>query len=66
MAQARLLRPIHGGDFAAPQYAFIQSLYSDNHYTSEEYGKQLDEITDKTLKQRLKTATGSMTRMPGP
>jgi phage terminase large subunit len=37
-----------------PQYAFIQSLYSDNHYTSEEYGKQLDEITDKTLKQRLK------------
>ncbi len=35
-------------------YAFIQSLYSDNHYTSKEYGAQLAEISDKALKQRLK------------
>ena len=33
---------------------FVQSLYSDNPYTSEEYGKQLDSITDRTLKERLK------------
>jgi phage terminase large subunit len=37
-----------------PQYAFIQSLYSDNHYTSKEYGEQLAEISDKALRQRLK------------
>src|ERR1700710_1403045 len=36
------------------QYAFIQSLYSDNHYTSKEYGEQLAEISDKALRQRLK------------
>jgi hypothetical protein len=36
------------------QYAFIQSLYSDNHYTSKEYGQQLAEISDKALSQRLK------------
>jgi phage terminase large subunit len=36
------------------QYAFIQSLYSDNHYTSELYGQQLAEISDKALRQRLK------------
>jgi hypothetical protein len=36
------------------QYAFIQSLYSDNHYTSKEYGQQLAEMSDKALRQRLK------------
>jgi len=36
------------------QYAFIQSLYSDNPYTAKEYGAQLDEISDRALKQRLK------------
>ncbi len=35
-------------------YAFIQSLYLDNPHTSEEYGRQLDELTDRALKQRLK------------
>jgi len=34
-------------------YAFIQALYSDNPYTSEEYGKSLESITDKVLKQRI-------------
>lgn len=32
---------------------FIQSLYGDNPYTAEEYGKQLAEIRDITTKQRL-------------
>jgi hypothetical protein len=35
-------------------YAFIQALFSDNPYTAEEYGKQLDEIENTALKQRLK------------
>ena len=34
--------------------AFIQALYNDNPYTSEAYGKQLDTITDRNLKERLK------------
>ena len=33
--------------------AFIQSLYKDNPYTYEEYGKQLSGITDKTMRERL-------------
>ncbi|MCK5612189.1 phage portal protein [Candidatus Pacearchaeota archaeon] len=33
--------------------AFIQSLYNDNPYTRDIYGKQLSEITDKTIKERL-------------
>jgi len=37
-----------------PIYAYIQSLYSDNHYTSDIYGEQLGEIKDKATKQRLK------------
>lgn len=37
-----------------PQYAFIQSLYLDNPHTSEQYGQQLSEISDKALRQRLK------------
>jgi len=36
------------------QYAFIQSLYRDNPYTAEQYGKQLEEISDRALRQRLK------------
>ena len=35
-------------------YAFIQSLYLDNPHTSEEYGRQLSEISDRSLRQRLK------------
>ena len=35
-------------------YAYVQSLYSDNHYTSDIYGEQLSEIADKVTKQRLK------------
>lgn len=34
-------------------YAFIQSLYQDNPYTAEDYGKQLSQIKDKVTKQRL-------------
>jgi hypothetical protein len=33
------------------QYAFIQSLHSDNHYTSKECGQQLAEISEKALRQ---------------
>lgn len=33
--------------------AFIQALYSDNKYTSEEYGKQLSQIRDRIMKERL-------------
>ena len=36
-----------------PAYAYIQSLYSDNYYTADTYGEQLDEISDKITKQRL-------------
>jgi len=35
-------------------YAYIQSLYSDNHYTADTYGEQLSEIEDKVTRQRLK------------
>lgn len=35
------------------EYAFIQSLYGDNPYTAEEYGKQLSQITDLAQKERL-------------
>lgn len=35
-------------------YAFIQALYLDNPHTAEEYGKQLDAISDRANKQRLK------------
>lgn len=34
-------------------YAFIQSLYGDNPFTVETYGKMLAEIKDKKRKQRL-------------
>lgn len=36
------------------QYAFIQSLYSDNFYTSDIYGDNLSEIDDLITRQRLK------------
>lgn len=35
-------------------YAFIQSLYKDNPYTREQSEKRLDQITDPTLRARLK------------
>lgn len=37
-----------------PIYAYVQSLYSDNHFTADTYGEQLSEIDDKVTKQRLK------------
>lgn len=36
------------------EYSFVQSLYKDNHYTADTYGKQLDQISDPILKARLK------------
>ena len=36
------------------QYCFIQSLYGDNEYTAQEYGKMLSEIKDKSTLERLK------------
>ena len=34
--------------------AFVQSLYKDNPHTAEEYGKQLDSMSDENNKARLK------------
>ena len=34
--------------------AFIQSLYTDNPFTATEYGKQLEDIADPVIKERLK------------
>jgi len=36
-----------------PKWAFIQSLYSDNPFTADEYGENLSEITDNATRQRL-------------
>ncbi len=38
----------------AKDIVFIQSLYSDNPYTAEIYGKQLDRIKDPAMRARLK------------
>lgn len=35
-------------------YSFVRSLYSDNNYTSDIYGEQLNEISDKATRDRLK------------
>lgn len=35
-------------------FAFIQSLYQDNPFTADDYGKQLAQISDRVLRQRLK------------
>jgi len=35
------------------EYAFIQSLYGDNPYTAQDYGRMLAQITDKNTKERL-------------
>lgn len=35
------------------EYGFIQSLFSDNPWTAEEYGKQLSLIRDKAQRERL-------------
>ena len=37
-----------------PAYAFIKSLYSDNEYTSDIYGEQLNEISDNATRERLR------------
>jgi hypothetical protein len=37
-----------------PEYAFIQALYSDNPHTAEQYGAQLNEIADRTMRERLR------------
>jgi len=35
------------------EMSFIQSLYNDNPYTADDYGRQLSSIKDKATKQRL-------------
>lgn len=35
-------------------YAFVQSLYLDNPYTAERYGRQLNQITDANTRARLR------------
>jgi hypothetical protein len=37
-----------------PEYSFTQSLFMDNKFTAEEYGKSLNEITDLVTKARLR------------
>ena len=37
----------------AKEYAFIQSLYGDNPFTADYYGKMLAQLTNKATKQRL-------------
>jgi len=48
----KVFKPYKEGTLS-PEYSFVQSLYMDNPYTSEEYGKALLEITDKATKERL-------------
>ena len=36
-----------------PNIAFVQSLYNDNPYTKDDYGRQLSLIRDKVTKERL-------------
>lgn len=49
----RIYKPFKEG-ILAKNIKFIQSLYKDNPYTAESYGKQLDMITDLTNRRRLK------------
>lgn len=37
-----------------PNKVFVQSLYSDNPFTADEYGKQLEGIHNDVMRQRLK------------
>ncbi len=41
-------------DTLPPGYAFIPVLFSDNSYTAESYGQQLEEIVNKINRARLK------------
>jgi len=45
-------KPFRAGQLSE-NIAFIQSLYSDNPFTAEDYGKQLQQIKDKQMKERL-------------
>ena len=47
-------KPWRKDELKGTDYAFIQSLYGDNHYTAGEYGKQLDKLKDPVLRARLK------------
>lgn len=47
------------------EYAFIQSLYRDNPHTADEYEKQLQSITDKVTKARLKDGIWEYDADPG-
>ncbi len=46
-------------------YAFIQSLYGDNPYTASQYEKQLGNLRDKTLRDRLKEGIWDYDEAPG-
>ena len=35
-------------------YAFLQALYTDNPYTSSDYGEQLEQLSDNVMRERLK------------
>ncbi len=46
-------------------YSFIQSLYLDNPYTATQYEKNLSNIRDKTLRERLKDGNWEYDADPG-
>ena len=46
-------KPWKDGTLKLP-YAYVQSLYSDNHFTADSYGENLSEIADKVTRQRLR------------
>lgn len=46
-------KPAKDGSLAI-EYAFVKSLYKDNPYTADRYGKVLDQITDPNTKARLR------------
>jgi phage terminase large subunit len=50
----RIFYEPHKKGTLAPEYKFLQSLYKDNPHTAEIYSKQLETVSDATLKARLK------------
>jgi hypothetical protein len=46
-------KPFRNGTLSM-DYAFVQSLYKDNPFSRDIYGEQLDKITDRVLRARLR------------
>lgn len=50
----RIFYKPHRAGTLPKDYAFIQSLYKDNPFSRDIYGEQLDKLTDRVLKARLR------------